>query len=117
MRGYVREVAQRIFAQEFRESNLSFKDGDDIYAPQYLLTPTAAKVNRLFIVGTLTETEDIGTETEYWRGRVSDPTGSFLVYAGQYQPEAAQMLSECETPSFVAVVGKPTTFTTQEGDI
>ncbi len=117
MKGYVREVAQRVFAQEFRDSNLSFKDENDLYAPQYLLTPTGAKVNRLFIIGTLTETEDIGTDSEYWRGRVSDPTGSFLVYAGQYQPEAAQMLSECETPAFVAVVGKPSTFTTAEGDI
>lgn len=117
MAGYTREVARRIFAQEFRESNLSFKDGDDQYAPQYLLTPTGAKVNRIFIVGTLIEKEDIGTDSEYWRGRVSDPTGSFLIYAGQYQPEAAQVLAECETPAFVAVVGKPSTYTTNEGDV
>jgi RPA family protein len=117
MVGYVREVAQRVFAQEFRESNLTFKDGDDQYAPHYLLTPTGAKVNRLFIVGTLTEKEDIGSDTEYWRGRVSDPTGSFMVYAGQYQPEAAQVLVECETPSFVAIVGKPSTYTTGDGDV
>lgn len=117
MVGYTREVARRIFAQEFRESNLSFKDGDDQYAPQYLLTPTGAKVNRIFIVGTLIEKEDIGTDSEYWRGRVTDPTGSFLIYAGQYQPEAAQVLAECETPAFVAVVGKPSTYTTNEGDV
>ncbi|WP_319506665.1 RPA family protein [uncultured Methanolobus sp.] len=117
MAGYTREVARRVFAQEFRESNLSFKDGDDQYAPQYLLTPTGAKVNRIFIVGTLIEKEDIGTDSEYWRGRVTDPTGSFLIYAGQYQPEAAQVLAECETPAFVAVVGKPSTYTTGEGDV
>ncbi|MGP8321964.1 MAG: RPA family protein [Methanosarcinaceae archaeon] len=117
MAGYFREVAKRIFAQEFRESNLTFKDGEDQYAPQYLLTPTGAKVNRMFIVGTLTEKEDIGTDSEYWRGRVSDPTGSFLVYAGQYQPEAAQVLVECEAPAFVAIVGKQSTYTTDEGDV
>ncbi|WP_094227330.1 RPA family protein [Methanolobus psychrotolerans] len=117
MSGYTREVARRVFAQEFRESNLSFKDGEDQYAPQYLLTPTGAKVNRIFIVGTLIEKEDIGTDSEYWRGRVTDPTGSFLIYAGQYQPEAAQALAECETPAFVAVVGKPSTYTTGEGDV
>ncbi|HML26433.1 MAG TPA: DNA-binding protein, partial [Methanomethylovorans sp.] len=104
MAGYTREVARRIFAQEFRESNLTFKDGNDQYSPQYLFTPTGAKVNRMFIVGTLTEKEDIGSESEYWRGRVSDPTGSFFIYAGQYQPEAAQVLSECDTPEFVAIV-------------
>ena len=117
MAGYTREVAKRIFAQEFRESNMTFKDGDDQYAPQYLLTPTGAKVNRVLIVGTLIEKDDIGTESEYWRGRVTDPTGSFLIYAGQYQPEAAQVLAECDTPAFVAVVGKPSTYTTAEGDI
>lgn len=117
MAGYFREVARRVFAQEFRESNLTFKDGDDQYAPQYLLTPTGAKVNRMLIVGTLTEKEDIGTDSEYWRGRVSDPTGSFMVYAGQYQPEAAQVLVECETPAFVAIVGKPSTYTTGDGDV
>lgn len=117
MVGYSREVAKRLFAQEFKESNLTFRDGDDQYAPQYLFTPTGAKVNRVFIVGTLIEKEDIGNDAEYWRGRVSDPTGSFLIYAGQYQPEAAQLLSECDTPEFVSIVGKPSTYTTHEGEI
>ncbi|MCK4929252.1 MAG: DNA-binding protein, partial [Methanosarcinales archaeon] len=83
---YSREVAHRVFAQEFRDSDLSFKDSNDQYSPQYLLTPTGAKVNRMFIVGTLTEKEDIGTDAEYWRARVVDPTGAFIIYAGQYQP-------------------------------
>ncbi|MDW7730907.1 MAG: DNA-binding protein [Methanolobus sp.] len=117
MAGYTREVARRVFAREFRESNLTYKDGDDQYAPQYLLTPTGARVNRIFIVGTLIEKEDIGSDSEYWRGRVIDPTGSFMIYAGQYQPEAAQVLAECETPAFVAIVGKPSTYTTGEGDV
>ncbi len=117
MAGYMREVSKRVFAQEFRNSDLSFRDGDDVYSPQYLLTPTGAKVNRLFLVGTLLETENIGTESEYWRGRVADPTGSFLIYAGQYQPDAARILAECETPAFVSVVGKPSTFTTPDGDV
>ncbi|WP_406658179.1 DNA-binding protein [Methanolobus sp. ZRKC2] len=117
MAGYTREVARRVFAQEFRESDLTYKDGDDQYAPQYLLTPTGARVNRMFIVGTLVEKEDIGSDSEYWRGRVIDPTGSFMIYAGQYQPEAAQVLAECETPAFVAIVGKPSTYTTGEGDV
>ncbi|MBN2110472.1 MAG: RPA family protein [Methanosarcinaceae archaeon] len=117
MAGYTREVARRVFAQEFRESDLTYKDGDDQYAPHYLLTPTGARVNRMFIVGTLVEKEDIGSDSEYWRGRVIDPTGSFMIYAGQYQPEAAQVLAECETPAFVSIVGKPSTYTTGEGDV
>ncbi|RNI11824.1 DNA-binding protein [Methanohalophilus sp. RSK] len=116
MSTYVREVAKRMFAKEFRNSDLSFREGDDVYSPQYLLTPTGARVNRLFIVGTLIEKENIGNEAEYWRGRVTDPTGTFTIYAGQYQPEAAQLLSECETPAFVAVAGKPSVYETPDGD-
>lgn len=119
MAGFSREVARRIFAEELRNSTLAFRDGDDQhqYAPQYLLTPTGARCNRVFLVGTLTERDDIGGDTEYWRGRVIDPTGSILVYAGQYQPEAAQALANIEPPAFVAVVGKPNLYQTEDGSI
>jgi RPA family protein len=55
--GYVREVAHRVFAAELKESNLQSKEGQDQYSPQYLITPTGAKCNRIFIVGTLTQQE------------------------------------------------------------
>ena len=119
MVGFSREVAKRIFAEELRNSNLSFRDGEDQhqYAPMYLLTPTGAKCNRVFIVGTLTERDDIGGDTEYWRGRIVDPTSSILVYAGQYQPEAAQKLASIEPPAYVAVVGKPNLYQTEDGNV
>ncbi len=119
MAGFSREVARRIFTEELRNSNLSFRDGEDQhqYAPMYLLTPTGAKCNRVFIVGTLTERDDIGGDTEYWRGRIVDPTSSILVYAGQYQPEAAQKLSSIEPPAYVAVVGKPNLYQTEDGNV
>jgi RPA family protein len=115
--GFLREVSHRIFAAEFRESNLQAKEGQDQYSPSYLLTPTGAKCNRVFIVGTLTEKEDVGTDAEFWRGRIVDPTGAFFVNAGQYQPEAAQVLAKTTPPEFIAVIGKPTTYTTKEGNI
>lgn len=114
--GFVREVAHRIFAAEFNESTLQARNGDDQYSPQYLLTPTGAKVNRVFVVGTLTEKGNIG-EAMFWRGRIVDPTGAFTVYAGQYQPEAAEVLAKTEPPEFVAVIGKPSTYTTKEGSV
>ena len=45
MAGFSREVARRIFAEELKSSNYSFRDGEEQnqYAPQYLLTPTGAK--------------------------------------------------------------------------
>ena len=119
MAGFSREVARRVFAEELKSSNYSFRDGEEQnqYAPQYLLTPTGAKCNRVFTVGTLTEKDDIGGDTEYWRGRLVDPTGSILIYAGQYQPEAAQILANMEAPAFVAVVGKPNLYQTEDGNI
>ena len=112
-----REVAQRVFAGEFNDASYTFKESDDDRAPVYLLLPTGERANRVFIVGTLTETEDVGEDNEYWRGRIVDPTGTFFVYAGQYQPDAASALREAEPPAYVAVVGKPRTYETDDGDV
>jgi RPA family protein len=110
-----REVARRVFAREFNDISYMFTEADDDMAPNYGLLPTGEKVNRIFFVGTLTETEDVGNDDEYWQGRVVDPTGTFYVYAGQYQPDAARVLSQLETPEYVAIIGKPRTYETDDG--
>jgi RPA family protein len=117
--GFSREVAKRVFIEELKRSNHSFREGEEQnqYAPSYLLTPTGAKCNRVFVVGTLIEKDNVGSETQYWKGRVVDPTGSISIYAGQYQPEAAQILADMDVPEFVAVVGKPNLFQTDDGNI
>ena len=113
-----REVARRVFAREFNDASYTFKESDDERAPVYLLLPTGERANRIFLVGTLTETEDVGEDSEYWQGRVVDPNGDpFFVYAGQYQPEAASMLRELEPPAYVAITGKPRTYETDDGDV
>ena len=112
-----REVAQRAFAAEFNDSSYTFKESDDDRAPVYALLPTGEQANRVFFVGTLTETDDVGEDNEYWQGRIVDPTGTFFVYAGQYQPEAASTLRELEPPAYVAVVGKPRTYETDDGNV
>jgi RPA family protein len=115
-----RKVARRVFASEFNDAGYTFKESDDERAPIYLLLPTGERANRVFVVGTLTEKEDIGEDSEYWRGRVVDPTGTFFVYAGQYQPDAAAMLRDLEPPAYVAIVGKPRTYEpedSEEGDV
>ncbi len=111
-----REVARRVFASEFNDASYTFSESDDERAPVYLLLPTGEKANRVFLVGTLTEKEDIGEDSEYWRGRIVDPTGTFFVYAGQYQPEAASALRDLDAPSYVAIVGKPRTYEPEDGD-
>ncbi|WNY27501.1 DNA-binding protein [Methanolapillus ohkumae] len=117
MPGYFREIAVRLFAKELRDSCVFYREEGDQYAPQYVLTPTGARINRVLIAGTLTENENIGTDSEYYRARISDPTGTFMVYAGQYQAEAMRILSEMETPAFVTVVGKVSAFKADDGNI
>jgi hypothetical protein len=112
-----REVARRVFATEFNDAQYTFKESDEERAPVYALLPTGERANRVFVVGTLTETEDVGSDSEYWQGRVVDPSGTFFMYAGQYQPEAASFLREAEPPVYVAVAGKPRTFETDDGEI
>ncbi len=112
-----REVARRVFADEFNDASYTFKESDDERAPVYLLLPTGERANRVFFIGTLTEKDDVGEDSEWWRGRIVDPTGTFFVYAGQYQPEAASALRDLDAPAYVAVVGKPRTYETDEGDI
>jgi len=113
-----REVARRVFAREFNDASFTFKESDDERAPVYLLLPTGERANRVFVVGTLTETEDVGEDSEYWQGRIVDPNGdTFFTYAGQYQPDAASALRDLEPPAYVAVVGKPRTFETDDGEV
>ncbi|WP_435079884.1 RPA family protein [Halococcus sp. AFM35] len=111
-----REVAKRLFAREFNDATYTFKESEDELAPNYTLLPTGDRVNRLFFAGTLTETNDVGSDSEYWQGRVVDPTGTFYIYAGQYQPEAASTLRQIETPTYVTVVGKPRSYETDDGN-
>jgi RPA family protein len=113
-----REVARRVFAGEFNDAHYTFKESDDERAPVYLLLPTGERANRVFVVGTLMETEDVGSDSEYWQGQVIDPNGDrFYMYAGQYQPDAASMLRELEPPAYVSVVGKPRTYETDDGEV
>src|SRR5659263_560163 len=111
-----REIAWRIFAHEFNMSNLYVSEGDE-RAPNYIITPTGVKCNRLFIIGGVTEVENIGKDHHLWRARIADPTGVFTVYAGQYQPEAAIFLSELHVPAYVALVGKARKYEPEDGAV
>jgi RPA family protein len=112
-----REIAWRMFAGEYNDSNLEAGGGGD-RAPTYVVSPLGARVNRLFVVGVLTDVENVGTDGQpMWRARISDPTGTFHVYAGQYQPEAAAKLGKIKPPAFAAVVGKSRTYAPEPGTV
>jgi len=110
-----REVAWRVFAAEYNQSRLEIK-GEGDRAPSYVVSPLGAMMNRVFVVGVLTDKENIGSEEEpLWRARLSDPTGTFYVSSGQYQPEATAALAKIEPPAFIAIVGKVRTYSPEEG--
>ena len=110
-----REVAHRVFAAEFEEATLSYSESDEERAPNYVVTPTGARINRLFAAGVLTAVDRVNDETV--RGRIADPTGAFVTYAGQYQPEVQTAIEATDVPSFVALTGKARTFEPEDSDV
>ncbi|HID25475.1 MAG TPA: hypothetical protein EYP23_03320 [Thermoplasmata archaeon] len=109
-----REVAWRVFAGEYNDSTAVIK-GEGERVPSYVITPLGAKINRLFIVGVLTDVESLAENNELVRAHVSDPTGVFALYSGQFQPDVTKNLLDIEVPAFVAIVGKARTFEPEEG--
>jgi len=109
-----REIAWRVFADEYNDATLEIK-GSREKEPSYVITPLGAKINRVFIVGVLTDVENISEEGELLRAHISDPTGVFTIYSGRYQPNITKILSEIDVPAFVAITGKSRTFEPEKG--
>ncbi|HDI23683.1 MAG TPA: hypothetical protein ENF40_00485 [Thermoplasmatales archaeon] len=109
-----REPAWRVFANEYNSSSAVIR-GSGERSPSYVITPLGAKVNRLFVVGVLTDVESLAGENELIRAHVSDPTGVYTLYSGQFQPEVTATLLNVDTPSFIAFVGKVRIFEPEEG--
>jgi len=110
-----REVAWRVFAEEFNSSVLEHS-GEGEKPVSYVITPLGARVNRMLVVGVVTDIEEIGEEGKpRYRARITDPTGTFYVSAGEYQPEAAMALSKMAPPAFAAVVGKSRAYEPEPG--
>ncbi len=112
-----REVAWRVFAKEYSDSDFQFSEGGE-RSPSYVVTPLGAKINRLFVVGVITDIDNVGSgDQPMWRARLSDPTGVYVLSAGLYQPEAANALSGIEPPAFAAVMGKTRVYSPEEGTL
>lgn len=100
-----REVAQRVFAAEFNEAKHTYKEAGD-RSPSFVVSPFGAKVNRLLAVGVLTSVEAAGQTSGNYKAQIVDPTGTFYLWAGQFEPDAAAQLADIHPPAIVAVVGK-----------
>jgi hypothetical protein len=118
-----REVAKRIFAREFeacRELEKSVRSDSgttDSKSPNLLISPLGLIINRVFVVGVVTELDNIGTQSEMWKARIVDPTGAFTVYAGEYQPEASIFFSTVQMPAFIALTGKARIYEPEPGSV
>lgn len=99
-----REPAWRIFAHEFNKSTIQVKNGDG-YSPTHVVSPSGAKMSRVFVVGVLTEVENVRPNNNVWRGHIADPTGSFSVYEGHPQ-SVKSFFSDAQVPQYVAIFGK-----------
>ncbi len=110
-----REVAWRVFSEEYNSSTLEYT-GEGEKPVSYIITPLGAKVNRMLVIGVATDIESLGDKDKpRYRARIADPTGTFYVSAGEYQPSAAASLSKMSPPAFAAVVGKSRAYSPEEG--
>jgi hypothetical protein len=110
-----RETAQRLFAVEYNSSKHEDR-GTEENAPNFIVTPLGCSVNRLLFMGVLMNKTNTGTgESPNYKAEVRDPTGTFFVYAGQFQPQALSSLSVIEPPALVGIVGKVRTFIKEDG--
>ena len=118
-----REVAKRVFAREFEvcreleKSARSDLEAADSKTPNLLISPLGLILNRVFVVGVVTELDNIGTQSEMWKARIVDPTGAFTVYAGQFQPEASIFFSTLQVPAFIALTGKARIYEPEPGSV
>ncbi len=114
---FKRETAYRLFAEEFNASRHEIKGNAEEREPSFVVSPLGAKMNRVHVVGVCTDVEPVGESGDVYRARISDPTGIYVVYAGQYQPEAAQVLTELQPPCYLAVTGKARTYEPEPGTV
>jgi RPA family protein len=118
-----REIARRVFARELeacreleKSARLDFQAADS-KSPNLLISPLGLILNRVFIVGVITELDGVGTQNDMWKARIVDTTGAFTVYAGQYQLDASIFLSTVQIPAFIALTGKVRIYEPEPGSI
>jgi RPA family protein len=111
-----RETAWRLLAHELGSAR-SEERGEGERAATYLFTGLGARVNRILLAGHLDPAEPAGRDggPSFYRARFTDPTGSFTVTAGSFQPRALTALRALPSGGEVILVGKPTLFQGRDG--
>ena len=103
---YMRQIAYRCFSDDLKDVEI-VERADEEFAAQFVITKSGAKINRIFVVGTLLDIEDVGSGEPFWKLRIADPKGVFIANIGQYSPIQPQDAAEkLVAPCFVSVVAK-----------
>ncbi len=103
VKSFRRSVARRVFAFELNNATHQLETGEKAIR---ILLPTGVSCNRVFIVGVLLDREETRPDSDFWKIRISDPTGVFRGFVGRFQPDALESLLKIEPPEIVAVVSK-----------
>ena len=112
---FKRSSVTKMLVAELIRTIHALPKSEDQYEAQTYLSPTGRTVAKVMICGTAIEKEDVGKDNSLWRLRISDPSGTVQIYAGMYQPEAAQVIARLDVPCFVTVVGKINIYKPEEG--
>lgn len=99
--------------RKLEKSVISDSEAADLKTPNLLISPLGLILNRIFIVGVITELDRGSTLNETWKARIVDSTGAFTVYSGHYQPEASIFFSAVQIPAFIALTGKARIYKTR----
>jgi len=112
-RSFKRAVARRVFAFELNEATHRLESDKTIQ----VLLPTGESCSRIFFVGVLLDREETRPDSDFWRIRISDPTGVLRGFVGKFQPDALESLLKIEPPEIVAAVSKIRIFEGERGTL
>jgi len=108
MSKFIREPVWRIFIEELKNTNMSFKDEGVENSPKYVITPLGGKVNRVFIVGYVEDK----TPAEKFNGyfiNIKDVTGKLRIVASDKMPGILTAVKNMTSGDYVAILGRAKT--------
>ncbi|MEM4161099.1 MAG: hypothetical protein QW531_03875, partial [Thermoplasmata archaeon] len=123
-----REVAYRVFSFELDETTVEERGGeteseegtgfsDPSKAPNYVITPTGLRVNRILVVGKLLGPPKQIGDKEMWKFEVSDSLGTFYVLTPNFRSEIVNYVKNMDPdtlPKVVFLCGKIRTYKPDE---
>ncbi|MEM4293187.1 MAG: hypothetical protein QXJ27_03345 [Thermoplasmata archaeon] len=123
-----REVAYRVFSFELDETTVEERGGeteseegtgfsDPSKAPNYVITPTGLRVNRILVVGKLLGPPKQIGDKEMWKFEVSDSLGTISVLAPNFRSEVVNYVKRIgpnDIPKVVFLTGKIRTYRPDE---